>query len=225
MKNKNRTFVIGDIHGGHKSLLQCLQRAKFDYQKDTLISLGDIADGWPDVAECFNELLKIKNLIVVRGNHDQWLLEWMINEDEKPQRWVRQGGAASLASYKKQTKKTRKAHKIFLENTPFYYIDSENRLFVHGGVEVGLPMSKQDQTYMMWDRSLVAAGANVPQFKEVYIGHTTVSPLSDHPVTFGNVTCMDTGGGWEWKLSMMNIDTGEVFQSDIVESLYPGEHS
>ena len=27
-----KTFVIGDIHGGYKALVQCLERSKFDYE-------------------------------------------------------------------------------------------------------------------------------------------------------------------------------------------------
>ena len=53
MKKTHKTFVVGDIHGGYKSLMQVLGRAKFDYEKDTLICLGDVADGWPEVDECF----------------------------------------------------------------------------------------------------------------------------------------------------------------------------
>src|SRR6266700_1100414 len=71
-----KTFVIGDIHGAHKALLQCLDRSGFDRENDTLITLGDICDGWPYVYECVEELLKIKNIINIIGNHDQWFLKW-----------------------------------------------------------------------------------------------------------------------------------------------------
>ena len=63
-----KTFVIGDIHGSNKALEQCLERSKFDKEKDQLISLGDIADGWSETSECVDTLLSIKNLIV-RGWH------------------------------------------------------------------------------------------------------------------------------------------------------------
>jgi len=33
---------------------------------------------------------------------------------------------------------------------------------------------------------------------------------------------MDTGAGWSGVLSMMNIDTKEIFTSDHVDTLYPG---
>ena len=37
-----KTFVIGDIHGAYKALLQCFERSGFDYEKDHLIVLGDV---------------------------------------------------------------------------------------------------------------------------------------------------------------------------------------
>jgi len=47
-----KTFVIGDIHGAYKALIQCLKRSKFDYDRDRLICLGDVVDGYPETKEC-----------------------------------------------------------------------------------------------------------------------------------------------------------------------------
>ena len=71
-----KTFVMGDVHGAYKALKQCLERASFDYQNDCLIQLGDIADGGNEVYECVEELLKIKNLVAIKGNHDDWFCEY-----------------------------------------------------------------------------------------------------------------------------------------------------
>lgn len=68
---------MGDIHGAYKALLQCLERSGFDKENDTLIQLGDIADGWSEVYECVEELLSIKNLISIRGNHDMWFKKYL----------------------------------------------------------------------------------------------------------------------------------------------------
>jgi len=54
---QKRTFVMGDIHGAYRALVQCLQRSGFDYQYDILIQLGDIVDGHDEVFECVEELL------------------------------------------------------------------------------------------------------------------------------------------------------------------------
>ena len=56
-----KKFVIGDIHGAYGALVQVLQRSKFDYKKDLLITLGDIVDGGKDSYKCVEELLKIEN--------------------------------------------------------------------------------------------------------------------------------------------------------------------
>jgi len=61
-----KTFVMGDIHGSLLALKQCLQRSKFNYQKDKLIVLGDIIDGHDDAFECVEELLKIRHLVAIR---------------------------------------------------------------------------------------------------------------------------------------------------------------
>ena len=65
-----KTFAIGDIHGAHKALLQCIERSGIDKENDVLIFLGDIVDGWPEIPECIDTLLEFKNLIAIRGNHD-----------------------------------------------------------------------------------------------------------------------------------------------------------
>lgn len=63
-------FVTGDVHGNYKALLQCLERSGFNKEKDQLIQLGDVVDGFSEVYECVEELLSIKNLIALKGNHD-----------------------------------------------------------------------------------------------------------------------------------------------------------
>ncbi len=86
----------------------------------------------------------------------------------------------------------------------------------------------------MWDRALAAKAANskpgkeqlnVHEYKEVYLGHTTVNNFRNLPPNKphigGNVHLLDTGAGWEGVLTMMDVDTKEYFQSDIVASLYP----
>jgi len=76
-------YVIGDIHGNYRALRQCLERVQFNYDKDILISLGDLCDRNTETREVFNELLKIKNFKMVIGNHDQWMIEW-VRESYRP---------------------------------------------------------------------------------------------------------------------------------------------
>jgi len=223
MKNK-RTFVLGDLHGGHKALVQVLKRANFDYKKDRLISLGDVADGWPYVTECFEELLKIKNLVMVRGNHDEWLLNYLRFE-ETPRVWLTQGGMNSFESYQRNPE-LKSRHRDFLMSTPYFYIDFGNRLYVHGGIKPGANPHDVSPTDLMWNRDLdYGPPVTIPGFEKVFVGHSTTWKDSEVPVLRGNVWCMDQGGGWEGKLSLMNVDTEEVFQSDKLSDIYPEGHN
>ena len=38
-----------------------------------------------------------------------------------------------------------------------------------------------------------------------------------------NIWNLDTGAGWDGKLTMMDVNTGEYWQSDRITELYPNE--
>jgi serine/threonine protein phosphatase 1 len=225
-KKKQRTLVCGDIHGGAKALLQCLDRSKFDYEKDRLISLGDENDGWRESYQVIEELMKIKNFISCLGNHTFWLLQWL-EYGVSPEIWVRQGGQATIDSYiKSGTVESWKKHRDFISKFPYYFIDEENRCFVHGGVKQdGTPITETDNNFLMWDRELWINRHNlkeIKEFKEVFVGHTSTWNISKFPPHHANVYFLDQGGGYEGKLTIMDVDTKEFWQSDRVSTLYPG---
>jgi serine/threonine protein phosphatase 1 len=219
-----KKFVMGDIHGACRALRQCLERSGFNREEDELIFLGDVADGWPETKASVDELLTIKNLIFIFGNHDFWTLEWM-QTGYAEDIWLKQGGDATVKSYKAGIPKN---HISLLDKSLPYYI-SDNRLFVHAGFDPAAPLNVQTLTTFLWDRSLAlnALGAQtkngkgkLTDFEEVFLGHTPV--VGGMPVQCGEIWLMDTGAGWSGVLSMMNLDTKEVFTSDPVPELYPG---
>ena len=92
----SKTFVIGDIHGAYLALKQVLDRSNFNYKEDTLIQLGDIVDGnRPQWIDCMHELNNISNLILLRGNHDQWFVDYL-NTGIANRAWISQGGVVTL---------------------------------------------------------------------------------------------------------------------------------
>lgn len=208
---KNRTFIIGDIHGAKKALVQCLQRSGFNNDTDRLIFLGDVCDGYPEVKECIEELLSIKNLIHLLGNHDKWSLKWM-DTGEIDYLWYFQGGKWTMQSYNDGVIES---HKQFLSNAKDYHIENDV-LFAHAGYNPDKPFDENIQDNFIWDRKMFTQGLK-NQFKKVYVGHTSVAKIT----TRGNITGIDTGCGHGGRLTMMNIDTGEVFVSDKTSNLYP----
>ena len=87
---------MGDVHGGLKAMEQVLQRANYDPAGDKVIFLGDVADGWPQVPECFHDIIAMKNIVYVMGNHDSWLY-YYLKDGSAPPRWLTQGGSARTA--------------------------------------------------------------------------------------------------------------------------------
>lgn len=225
--NAGRVFVIGDIHGAYLALMQCLQRAEFNYIQDTLISLGDVCDGWPETAQCFEELLKMEKLHYVLGNHDYWTLQWA-QKGETSEMWLMQGGQATMDSYPRGMPTT---HQGLLSKAHLYLI-FENCLFVHAGILPDIPLESQDRDIFLMDRSLCYLALNLKfrnqerqlgPFDEIYLGHTpTIRSGYTEPVNSGNVWMLDTGAAWDGRLTILDIHTKAFFQSDPVPQLYPG---
>jgi serine/threonine protein phosphatase 1 len=214
---------MGDVHGAYRALRQCLERSAFDFNHDSLIHLGDVCDGWPETRQCIDELMKIKNLTYLLGNHDFHTLQWAEYGDEDPV-WLDQGGIATQQSY---NYKMPTNHVGFIKGARPYFV-LENKLFVHAGILPGRTPEQCGLNILLWDRTLVHRALELYQngghhtitsFDEVYVGHTPIGP---HPLKGGEVWMMDTGAGWNGVLSMMDLDTKEVFASDAVPGLYPG---
>lgn len=219
-----RVFVIGDIHGAYRALRQCLDRSGFDNDHDQLICLGDVCDGWPETRACIDELRRIKDLIYILGNHDWWTLQWMLSGSIE-EIWYTQGGKATINSYQGSVSPD---HITFLSDAFLHHV-YENKLFVHAGIDPSRPLEQQNKNTFLWDRSLAAlvldlygnaVDVKLSGFDEIYLGHTPI-PFAA-PIKSCGVWLMDTGAGWSGVLSMMNIETKEIFSSDPVPTLYPG---
>lgn len=249
-----KRYVIGDIHGNHKGLVQALERANFDYDNDTLISLGDLVDGHSESYEVIEELYKIKNLLLVKGNHDEWFYQF-IETGIHGSQW-QQGAMNTARSYisKIVDRELRNPntglinlrpddipehHKYLLSQQVPYIIDEDNNLFIHGGFNRHLMLAQQPKHVFWWDRDLWNSALSwksmtkgmleekpkfkmVEDFKEVFIGHTSTQFWDeDTPMNAANIWNIDTGGGWWGKVTLMNVDTKEFYQSDNGKELYP----
>ena len=216
---KIKRFVIGDIHNRIEALKQVLQSSNFDYEKDLLISLGDVIDGGYNAYEVVEELLKIKNLKLIIGNHDKWFMN-NISSGWSGSIWLNQGGKNTLNSYKKANPDGMipVTHQEFFNNGSYYHI-LDNMLFVHGGFDTRLPIEENNIITLLWDRSLIEKhwnGRKERTFDKIFVGHTTTQMYGKvEPQFIGKLVMMDTGAGWNGKLTIMNIDTEEYYQSDI----------
>lgn len=175
-----RRFVVGDIHANLKSLKEVFKKVKFDHDKDFLIILGDVVDGYNDSYQVVEELIKVKNKVLIIGNHDQFFMNHMANgwaEDV----WLRQGGVATRESYKSNGwmySKFPDTHKEFFNSGVFWH-EMDGMLFVHGGFEYPThPKDTKNVDILTWDRSLIERAKNglkMREWKKVFVGHTCLS--------------------------------------------------
>lgn len=237
----SRTLVIGDIHGGLRALEQALERAALT-NDDKLIFLGDYVDGWSESSAVINYLLQLvtqHKCVFIKGNHDALCEEWL-RTGKGNSSWQIDGGSETVKSYEGMGETGRRAHLELLQQMPFYYLDDENRLFIHAGfTSMRGPQKEFQRPVFSWDRTLwETALALDPMmeknssfyprrlrlFKEIYIGHSpTLRYQKMVPMQAANVWNLDTGAAYEGKLSIMNVETKEFWQSDNLPQLYPAE--
>ena len=236
-----RTFVIGDIHGALKALEQLIGLIN-PQQQDLLIFLGDYVDGWSESAQVINYLMhldKTHQCIFLKGNHDGWCEDWL--DGATPDSlWLQHGGTATVESYHTLSKQERSKHLTFFKNLINYHIDNKNRLFIHAGfTSMHGPQGEHFASTFSWDRTLwelaIAMDEKLKKdsnrypkrlqlFEEIYIGHTPTTNYDIYePMNVCTVWNIDTGAAFNGKLTAVNIDEKQFFQSDTVQSLYLNE--
>lgn len=235
------TYAIGDIHGGLKALVQVLNKLEIK-DDDKLIFMGDYVDGWSESAQVVQFLIELSekiNCIFIKGNHDAWCEEWLKSDYVNPT-WYMHGGKETMASYAGFSKEQKQQHYDFFKAMPLYYIDDENRLFIHAGFTSMHGVEKEVvQEAFYYDRTLWEMAVSLDKgleedsdlypnrlkhYSEIFIGHTpTINFNSFEPMHAANVWNIDTGVAFFGKLTGMNINTKVYVQSDMIRTLYPNE--
>lgn len=141
--------------------------------------------------------------------------------------------------------------RFFLSQNPYVVID--NKCFVHGGFNITSPINNSKIDELCWNRDMWYSAlsyetsihkdlreripfTNKDGFEEIFIGHTPTTNWSyksiykkgkskkiTKPILAGNIWNVDTGAGWDGKLTFMDIHTKEIWRSDRVNKIYKGE--
>jgi serine/threonine protein phosphatase 1 len=154
--------------------------------------------------------------------------------------WYKHGGESTVLAYTKIDNETKQKHINFLKSLENYYLDDQNRLFVHAGFT---NMNGVDYEFFpelfYWDRTLWETALALDKrmkkndllypkrltlYNEVYIGHTPVSRIGETaPVKMVNIWNVDTGAAFKGPLTIMDIETKAFWQSEPLPQLYPTE--
>lgn len=235
-----KTFFVSDLHGAYRGLIQALDKAKYDSSTDKLIIGGDICDGWSETKEIIDFLLTIENKIVLMGNHDEMALFYYLSK----RHYIFDDGTLEYSSWKTKLAGDSTVKSIgdksnidpkyldFLSNMQLYY-EHDNKLFVHAGINIDteIDVKDQDPYYLLWEDVMINhiqkhREHKIGKWSEIFVGHTPVQIFNEfytRPKNFGNVWACDTAAGFIGKVSVIDIDSKEVFQSEQVRKLYPDE--
>ena len=211
-----RLLAIGDIHGCLTALEKLLEIMQ-PRPDDQLIFLGDYVDRGPNSMGVIDRILALQktyNLITLRGNHDQMMLDARGGGDPE-KRWLHYGGRETLASYAVLGDAGKLVdvpdhHWQFLESTRIFPYETDKHFFVHANVIAHLALDGQSELIVMWER--LAESEPHVSGKIMVCGHT--AQKSGVPLNLGHAICIDThvyGDGW---LTGLDVGTGQVRQAN-----------
>lgn len=205
-----RVYAIGDIHGRSDLLDRLHTLIEADFRANPVpevyrVYLGDYVDRGPDSSGVLTRLIAgeaIGEAKLLRGNHEQMLLQFL--EDEASAAgWWRLGGLETLQSYGVIEGRMRPAAATGLAQEFKLKLPAEHLIliqelekaatigdyyFCHAGVRPGVPLDSQDEEDLLWIRGEFLS--STADFGKVVVhGHTPVAEP-------------------EFKTNRINIDTG-----------------
>jgi serine/threonine protein phosphatase 1 len=223
-------YAVGDIHGRVDLLAELHRLITEDASHLTpgteklVVYVGDYVDRGMESRQVVDLLLERPlpgfSPVYLLGNHDAWLLSFLVDAQIGPT-WLRYGGDATLHSYGVSVGLQRDDARIFdklqgelRERVPRRHVDflqnlelsygAGDFLFVHAGVRPTLPLDRQTaedlllirEPFLSWRRDLD---------KVVVHGHT----VGADPIVRNNRIGIDTGACWTGCLTCLVLEEGE----------------
>ena len=210
-----RTVIVGDVHGCRSELEALLDRVAFS-GGDRLLFVGDLVARGPDSLGVL-DVARTTGAIVVRGNHEQKLLDWRHARTN----WMR-GEAAAKAPigrmHRDLARSLRPVDWTLLETSPLFFdLPEHGGRVVHAGLVPGVAFDAQDPQTLMRIRTVrvpglkrgktnnVLWGAAYEGPPQIVFGHNAAPGLQLHPWATG----LDTGCVYGGRLTAMVLASGQ----------------
>ncbi|MEP2718487.1 metallophosphoesterase family protein [Pseudophaeobacter sp.] len=194
--------VIGDVHGCLHLLQELLQKLPPDAQ---VVLVGDYIDRGEDSQGVLRFLSKHPDLICLRGNHEDMLLNFLADPLRHGSRWLQYGGLQTLASFNiagvqpnpspEALENYRDALvlemgvdliKFLNELLPCY--QSGNVLVAHAGANPAAPPEYQTPSDLIWGHPEFH---KTPRKDGIWVAYGHV--IQDRPNTSRGRIALDTG--------------------------------
>lgn len=222
------TYVIGDIHGRLNLVDQLIRDVPWDIKNDKIVFLGDLVDRGQDAPGVIDRIIELMNsnpnTVVLRGNHEQMLLDCL---DYQEMQWLipENGGLATLAAYGIDLTQIEDVsdihipdeHVEFMRSLPYYHED-EQAIYVHAGLIPEEHPSMTDPDVLLWTRDIDFFKSY--DGKLCFFGHTPTQylPKDGRNRRFGiyiHGSCvgLDTSGESDSPLSCIQVETFTLYQA------------
>ena len=206
MMERERVFVVGDIHGCLDMLRKLMDKIAWRPAQDGLIFIGDYIDRGEDSKGVIDYLVEISNLSpfveCLLGNHESMLLDFLQGRDYST--FLRNGGVKTLNSYKTAEPMSTDSlipdpHLAFLKRLR-PWIELRDYYVVHAGFRPGVGPAAQSMEDLLWIRdSFIFSDYDFG--KRVIFGHTPFS----QPLIMDNKIGLDTGAVYGNKLTCLEL--------------------
>ena len=219
--------VVGDIHGRADLLdrLLALIAAEPEARAARLIFVGDYIDRGPDSAKVLmrlQEMTTAGRAVCLMGNHERMLLDAIDQPEEAGQRWLLNGGDATLASFgvagrlpgeNEAERMAALAQRLravlpagveaWLRALPLWWQD-QGLAVVHAGADPALPLAEQGETALIWGHRHFGK----PRADGLWIAHGHV--VRAEPRAEAGRIAVDTGAWSTGRLTAAWIAAGQV---------------
>ncbi len=192
-----RTIIVGDVHGCRRELEQLLDRIRFS-SGDRLVFVGDLIARGPDSLGVL-DVARRTGALIVRGNHEQKLLDWYEDDETELGR-----------THLEVARAMRDVDWTLLETSPLWLdLPEHGARVVHAGVQPGVSIERQDPNTLMRIRTVgkkkIPWGELYRGAPQIVFGHNALGGLQMHPWATGLDTACVYGG----RLSAMVLREGE----------------
>ena len=242
----DRVYAIGDVHGEANLLVGLLSKIAEDEAsrpaaRTRLLFLGDTIDRGSNPAVLLKALtvLSERNVICLRGNHEQVMVESYRGNRQALHLWLRIGGVPTLESFgiEPDLIESGNLDKIIdsmrsnieseiietMESWPAYFRQG-TYFFTHAGVRPGVMLTRQNEADLLWIREPFLS-STLHHGAIVVHGHTIER---DGPALGRNRIGLDTGGHEYGRLTALGLEANEqwvVQMEDGREATEPGPES
>jgi len=219
-----RTVIVGDVHGCADELDDLFERVALSAD-DRVVMVGDLVVRGPKPCEVLDIVRRV-GAEVVRGNHEQRLLDWRDRMERSPRG---DRGPVGRTGVRYTGSLLRPEDWQFIATLPLWIeLEDHSALVVHAGIVPGVPLEQQRVDDLLRMRCIDHAGrathvrdagdwwgASYRGPPHVVFGHNALNKAQIHP----HATGLDTGCVYGRELTALVLAEGEPVPREPSERL------